>query len=220
MHAEATLIDEIVRRVLSRLGPGSSGAPTAPSTSADPPTTDSIATIDNPIVTHEVLEQSIGSATRVRILPRAIVTPSARDYIRQRGIEIIRESGVAKQPVQIRAKVFVTAATPQVSAAIESLQAEGIACEKRLPGTTAEAAGEATSALCRGEAAVVLIVTGEPELAACLANRNAMIRATPLSNLSALVAIRATLNPNLIAINPAGKTQFELRQLLKEILKG
>ncbi|MSR58856.1 MAG: hypothetical protein EXS05_14595 [Planctomycetaceae bacterium] len=219
MHAEAPLIDEIVRRVLSQLGTGSLPAREALPTIPSPAAASGVVMIETPIVTQGVIEQSIGAATRVRVLPRAIVTPSARDFIRQRGIEIIRESAPDHPPGQVRGIVFVTAAPPQVAAAIESLRADGIYCEKQLLGTAAEAAGEATSALCRGETAVVAIVTGEPELAACLANRNARIRATPLSSLPALAAIRATFNPNLFAINPAGKSQFELRQLLKEILR-
>lgn len=220
MNVQGPLIDEIVRRVLSQLGTERAPAPPAPAAVAAASTAPPLVSLDQAIVTQEVLEQSIGSAIRVRISPRAIVTPSARDFIRQRRIEIVRDIAESKAAPRSRTRLFVTAASPHLAAALEGLRSGGIACERTILGTAAEAAAESISALCRAEVDSAVIVCSEPELAACLANRNARVRAASLTALAALAAIRATLQPNLIAFNPAGKSQFELKQLLQELLKG
>jgi hypothetical protein len=213
MPAEATLIDEIVTRVLRELRAGAA-APRAPAEVAAP----AEITMTGAVITEESMRQSVGTARRIRVAARAILTPTARDFIRERGIEVIRAPAASVKPVAPSCQVIVTNARPQVAAALAGLRASGFHLAERLLGSAQEAADQGTSALCRGEAALVIVLTGEPERVACLANRNGAVRAAPVREGVVLAALRESLAPNLFAIDPAGKSQFDLRQLLKSVL--
>jgi hypothetical protein len=95
------------------------------------------------------------------------------------------------------------------------LQQYGINCDLRLSGLPAEAAVQATSAVCRGDADKVVVFTDEPELVACLANRNERIRAAAIVDAAALARTQRELKPNVLALDPSNRSVHELRTLLK-----
>jgi hypothetical protein len=224
MSTEAMLIDEIVARVLRELGTGAIAvsAPRAPALStavpsavASPPAEIALA---GAVITQETLRQQAGNTRRIRVAARAILTPTARDYIRERGLDVIRDAASSEAPAAPSCQVIVTSALPQVAAALKGLRSAGFHLDERLLGSAEEAATQGTNALCRAEAELVVVLTGEPEKVACLANRNGAVRGAPVRDGAALPALRASLQPNLLAIDPAGKSQFDLKQLLKSLL--
>lgn len=220
MHADAALIDQIVARVLRELGTAGGRAPSPPASPipAKAPVEPRLVAIEAAVVTQELLEKTIGTETRVRILPRAILTPSARDFVRHRGLTVIRQAqAVAAKPVAAW-HVLITKAVPQIQQTLDALQTAGIPYERHLLGQTAEAATQATSLLCRGEAAGVIALTDEPELLACLTNRNERVRAAVLRDVGGLDRMQRSLKPNLLAIDPVNRSSFELRQLLKAVM--
>lgn len=214
MAANATLIDEIVTRVLRELGAGTAAAaPSVPTEVAAP----AEITMAANVITGETIRQSAGTTRRIRVAARAILTPTARDFIRERGIEVVRAPAAAR-PVAASCQVIVTSAPPQVAAALAALRSGGFHLDERLLGSAQEAADQSVSALSRGEAAIVVVLTGEPERVACLANRNGAVRGAPVRDGGMLAALRASFDPNLFTIDPAGRSQFDLRQLLKGVL--
>ncbi|MFN0051369.1 MAG: hypothetical protein ACKV0T_04215 [Planctomycetales bacterium] len=223
MTDAGSLIDEIVERVLRELGSNREAARRAPAGAGGsaPPSAISDATaavsITAPVITGDLLEQSARGAARIRVSSRAILTPSARDFLRQRGVEVVRESPPTVPAASQRWQVMVTHGSPQVTAALAGLRRDGIVFEQRLLGLPDEAASQATGALCRGEAAGVVVFTTEPELVACLANRQERVRGVSLRSLPTLDAVRRSANPNLLAIDPVGKSSFELRHWLQAI---
>ena len=210
-------VDLIVQRVLEHLGtPAAARAPSAGATAVDdrssaPP---KAVRVDEPVITQALLAESVNGSARVSIGAKAILTPSARDFVRTRGIEIIREKS---QPTArtARCQVIVARSSPQAESALDALRQEGIIRDRKLSGTPAEAAGLATSALCRGEADLVIILTDQPELAACLANRNEQIRAAAAGDSPSIERVARSMQPNLLAVNPSCGSISELKSLLK-----
>jgi hypothetical protein len=210
----------IVQRVIQQLG--TTGAAIAPAPARESarlaPATDPAAApgirIAGQVITQELLAASATGTSLVRIAGKAILTPSARDFVKQHGIKIVREdassSGAA---ATIRWQVLVTKSTPQISAAIDGLS--GIVCDIRLLGAAAEAAAQAISALCRGEAHQVVVFTEQPELVACLANRNETVRAAAVAETADVERVRLHLQANLLALDPATRSVHELRSILK-----
>jgi ribose 5-phosphate isomerase RpiB len=166
-------------------------------------------------VTQALLAESVNGSKIVRIGPKAIVTPSALDFVRQRGIEIVREPSAAMANTAARWLAIVTTSHLHIAPAIDGLQQYGIQCELRLSGLPTEAAAQATSDICRGDADKVIVFTGEPELVACLANRNERIRAAAIGDAAALARTQRELKPNVLALDPSNKSVHELRTLLK-----
>lgn len=220
MSAETTLIDEIVQRVLKELGTAPGAAPPAMTVKPAESSTQPAITFDAPVITRELLEKGANGATRIRTRRGAILTPSARDFLRERRIEVTAEAPAVVESTRAltpRCRVLLTRRTPQVAAAVVAARTAGIVDEQRIVGTPTEAATEATSILCRGEVPRIVVFSDEPELVACLANRNERIRATVVLSTSALERLRGTLKPNLIAISPEGRSEFETTRLLRAI---
>lgn len=210
-------VDLIVQRVVAQLGPGAVAAAPVASTRPDPTgESASVAAIQiaDQVITQALLADTINGSRQVRISLKAVLTPSARDFVKQQGIKIIRETASAKSS-SIRWQVLVTRSDSQITAALESLPQLGITFDLRLLGLPAEAAAQATNALCRGEAAQVVVITDQPELVACLANRNDRVRAAVVANAASVERVRNTMQANLIAIDPASRNVHELKAVLK-----
>jgi hypothetical protein len=216
MNFTPETIELIVQRVLEHLGTPAPGAPTAASAAVAPavPVPRGFR-ISAQVVTQAVLAESINGSTTVRIGPKAIVTPSALDFVRQRGIEIVRESATLMSTAAARWQVIVTTSHPHIAPAVDGLQQYGIKCDSRLSGLPAEAAAQATSAICRGDADKVIVFTAEPELVACLANRNERIRAAAIGDAAALARTQRELKPNVLTLDPSNRSVHEIRTLLK-----
>jgi hypothetical protein len=219
MNFTAEHVDLIVQRVLEHLGTPGGRAPseTASASASAPVAAPRGVHISEQVVTQSLLAESVNGAKQVRIGPAAILTPSARDFIRNHGIEIIRESSSRSTSTGIRWQVIATVSTPETAAVVEGLRARGISADLRLVGLPAEAASQAISAVCRGEAAKVIVFTSQPEVVACLANRNDRLRAAAVADVAAGERVQKTLNPNLLAIDPSAKGVHELKALLKTI---
>jgi len=223
MSTEVALIDEIVSRVLKELRTAGAAAPSVPAAAPAPiekPPVGEVA-ITAAVITAELLVQSLGSAKKLRIAPRAILTPSARDVIRQRGLEVLREvAGPSSKSVAASWRILVSKAGPQVDSALDALRSGGVGFDRQLSGTTDEAVSGSVSALSRNEVNGIVLLTTSPELAACLANRSERIQAVALRDVATVGEIRRQFQPNLVAIDPTNRSAFELRQLLKMVVAG
>ena len=217
MNLPPEQVELIVQRVLAHLGKPGGRTPATSSSMGRPP--DSAAPkgvqISEVVVTQALLAEMINGARQVQISPTAILTPSARDFVRNHGIEVIREPSSRGASASVRWQIIVTVSTPAIAATIGGLKARGIAADFRLLGLPAEAASQAIGAVCRGEAAKVVVFTSQPEVVACLANRNERLRAAVVSDMAAAERVQTTLNPNLLAIDPSTRGVRELNALLK-----
>src|SRR6266404_2887620 len=107
MNFSAEHVDLIVQRVLEHLGTPGGHAPGATSATSSSSASLPVAApkgvrITESVVTQALLAETINGAKQVRIGPAAILTPSARDFIRNYGIEIIRESSSRATSTDVR----------------------------------------------------------------------------------------------------------------------
>ncbi len=215
-------VDLIVQRVVQQLGttgvaiaPPPGSAPVRPVAAAEPAAALGIR-IPGRVITQDLLAASATGAGLVRIDAKALLTPSARDFIKQHAIKIVREgTSSAGASTAIRWQVIVTKSTPQIAAAVEGLTPLGIVCDVRLLGLPAEAAAQSINALCRAEAQQVIVFTDQPELVACMANRNDRVRAASVSDAAATDRVRQHLQGNVLALDPTNKSVHELTSILK-----
>ncbi len=86
--------------------------------------------IDDSVITAQVLQDKLGTDGEVEICPRAKLTPSALDLLRERGIEVIRrEAGAsAGTSAAVGTGTVSSAALPSSTAATSRREFKGIFC--------------------------------------------------------------------------------------------
>jgi hypothetical protein len=226
MSLDNQLLERIVQEVMEQIR-GSSTAPRPSSPPPKPPAAPAASVppgalaIAGEVITADLLREAISGQKKVTVGPRAVLTPSAHDFLRSRGISWSRRSAAAApESTDGRWRVVVSAAGGSVQAALDHLQQKGFPFDRELSGGPAEAARLAASLLCRAEAAGVVALVAEASLVACLANRNRQVRAAEVADLRSLASARQQLGANLLCLNPDGKSFFELRNLLQACVTG
>jgi hypothetical protein len=216
MHADTDLTELIVARVLERLqAPGE--RPAQPVVEAAAPAAE--VALAEPVITAGLLRERLGNGRRVRLAPGAILTPAARDFIRARQLEVVRQPLAAPKGAQRRWQLIATHGANRLPDIERILERSGGACERRLLASAEEAASQATSAICRGEADRVVVLTAEPERVACLANRQERLRAVVLHDAASLARWSRNWDPNVFAWAPE-QGSFQAIQGLIRALAG
>lgn len=230
MNLDSSTIDRIVAGVLNQLAGGGDGAPSGV-TAAAPSRggrAESVSITEN-VVTAEVLLAHVAGQSRIAVRDRAIVTPAAWDTARERGIEIVRASATAAEqgnakPVTAKKQghpagvdlpqLLVVHSTDAVERVWEDIRDRW---RRELLGCPDDAAALAISAICRGETSTVVMLATQTHRAACLANRNEQVKAVAIRDAGDVRTIRKQLRANVWCLDPAGKSWFELRTLLRTI---
>jgi hypothetical protein len=229
---DSATVDQIVANVLKQLSTGGSGmssgsgstavvaaTPTAPRGTADsrlPLAKDSVVvTLSERIITGDLLAEKATGASQIIIPVKAILTPTAHDFLKTSRVQVVRGSGTAAtksgEATSSTWKWITVTSTPAVARLSGELGA-GWSCE--VLGCPDDAASLAISAICRGEASFVVIVSKQHFRAACRANRNEKVRAAPVSSPAEVKAAREQLRLNVIAIDPTSRSYFELKNIL------
>jgi hypothetical protein len=215
-------IERIVREVVGQLKLASAPV-AAPTAAVDVPPADSTKDngglrIDACVVTLESVAGRLNGAKQLVVAPGALVTPSVRDELRRRGIELVeRSSGKKTEPhVPVLLVAGRTGHDPEM--AVQALRQDGI--EVRTESTPCLV--EATAKLAAAVAARSLGVLWTRHTAAglCLANRHAAIRAVLSAGVSATSVAVATVGANVLVVDPAAGTLYEKKQVMREFCLG
>jgi hypothetical protein len=212
---DQALIERIVANVLQQLQPApaprtevavKSAAPTKPATEIE---------LLLPVITADVLEDRVHSGQSVRIGQKSLLTPSAHDWLRTRRIVWKRAERFASVggTTGARWQLLVTTVTPAVRTLQDTARRDAPGWKQELLGTATEAADAATRLVCTADADRVLVISQAAEAVACRANRNAAVRGAVVWSVDHLRSVEAQLAPNVIVLNPTGKSFIELRNL-------
>jgi hypothetical protein len=212
------MVDRIVAGVLEQLqAPVADAAPATPSSIA---ATDPLM-IDDPVITAALLETRGVVAGPVVFSVRAILTPSARDFLSSRKIVWKKATQASPSlPTTTTWSLLVSRSTPALDSALATGAQPGARLNRELVGCHREAARRAVAALCRGECDGVIAFTGKPEALACYANRSPAVRAVVVQTSDGIKRVNRTVGPNLFAVDPGEQSVFALRSLLREIVLG
>jgi hypothetical protein len=106
---------------------------------------------------------------------------------------------------------------PLLQAALQSLQRDGLQ-PRLLPSCAGEPCGwvrQVAECLKSGECKAAVVFCDETGLACCVSNKVAGIRAVAVTTVFQAKRALQELGANLLIVETAGKTFFELRQMLK-----
>ncbi len=222
------LLDAIVAGVLGRLReaaapvtasagrqPPEAKTENAPKTrSADAPRSPEPLRLPDRVLTQAILEAKLNGAQAVRFAPKAVLTPTARDFLRTRGIDWAY--GTAAEPTSTAAAwaAIVVRHAPGVD---QALQDHLPGARRELLGCPDDAAKLAIAEIARGGFAKALIFAGQTHRAACLANRHPAVKAVAVRDAAEVAAVRTQLRANVWCVDPGGRGRFELKNLVKAI---
>jgi len=206
----ARLVAEVVRRIRQQ---AASTTPAGPALSPANPSAASATggrvRLADRVIGTEAIERLPAGTTQVTLPHRAVVTPSARDAARERGITLTPEAKTSVaangRPLMIaraecRTDVSVLAAS--ISRAVPTSQQLPAAGLTSVLASLADHAGR--------DAARGLLLTDNPAVACVAANRHRALRAVTATDPASLEAAATACAANLIIVAPG---QFPARSL-------
>lgn len=233
-------IDKVVREVLAKIGPApqGSGAPPAQSAAgkmaevaspgvagdgklpaAATPGAEELV-VSTRVVTMAELGDRLEGVRRVVVPVQAVLTPSVRDELRRKNIALVYEqprpapaAGSARLVLMTVGKSFDPAGL------VTALGNEGIEVDPRRSdcffASSDELAGEVA-----GGRAVGVMLTSQPAVALCVANRLPGVRAVLGTDAAETAAAAASVGANLLVVAPRARTFFQLKHLVREFCRG
>lgn len=174
------------------------------------------------VITADVLAEKVAVGSRIVVGARAIVTPSARDWLRHNNVELIHGASATGATSSVENQSDRLVITHSVSQTIDRVlddagrPANG-GWNRKSVGSADEAANKAIGELRREVARLIVVLTDEPEVVACLTNRNEKVKAAVVADAAAVARVKTGLNGNVFVIDPTGRSFFELRNILRRV---
>lgn len=198
-----SLVAEVVRRLRNEMSLASAAAPVAARPSAPATASSAVAHVTLPgrVISLVLLERLARGTRRVAIEAGAVITPSAREFARDKGITIDRVvagSHSAGVPFIVARAECVRDASAHAAALTRIVPGS-----MQLPATGLADVVAAIALHASRDAARGILLTSRPVVAMILANRSASLRAVTARDPSTLVAAAADVAANLIIIDPA-----------------
>ncbi|MCA8986911.1 MAG: hypothetical protein KDA78_04690 [Planctomycetaceae bacterium] len=213
-------INEIVRQVLNRLQPaaGSSSAPPSPAASTKPERL----RLEERVITAEVLERHRLNNVTVGIPAKSVITPSARDYLRQH--RVVLDKNETKQTAVKAGQSSLPnwhVLIVQKSSALETglktvMQTSPGKWVTSLGSCTLEAAKTVQQELARVPETRFVLCTDRVATACFKANRAAGVRAVAVRALADLEGMRE-IDANVICLKSDGMSVTDYLQIFRQI---
>jgi hypothetical protein len=226
-------IDEIVREVLAQLrsdvpvktlktnkAPHPVG-PASPIKKTATETTHERLELTDRLVTLATLENRLSGIRHLVVRTGTVVTPSARDALRARSVQLSYAATVAAAVTTLvlgMADLGTNEKKDETAAFVEVLTREGLYVEQLAATGMASVVSELADHAARGGRATVLL-TAHPEVAVCLANRYPGVRGVGGRDLSNVRRAIGDVAANFVALDPAVAPAAQ-RRLLKDYCTG
>jgi hypothetical protein len=205
--AAAADIERIVREVMARLP--SAAEPAASAANRDATTL----RITDRVVSLAALEGKLNGTGRVVIASGAVITPAAQDYLRECGVQVHRENCQSQSPGRATNAVVAAAETTFDAAGfVSSLRQRGATVSLAGAGEITRVISQLTTDILRSQH-IALLLTDQPALAVCLANRTRGARAFSADNEEDVRRGMAAIGANLLVLEPRGRSLFQLTRL-------
>lgn len=197
------LIDRIVREVLAKLADVQK-SDTKQAKSGE-------LALTAKVVTLAELDGKIDGIKHL-VLPRgAIVTPAVRDLVRKKQITVTYRTG--EKPAGERPRLVIgVEAKYDPTALVRALEPQAGGIERVESKELARHAASGKQ-LC-------LLLTHRTAAAACVANRRPGVRAAVAIDAASAAAAVAMLSVNLLVVDPANKSLYELIRIGREYVRG
>jgi ribose 5-phosphate isomerase RpiB len=210
-------IERVVREVLARLAIAPAAAPNGQAAAIQDATS---LNLDRRLVTLEDLNGRLRNHQSVTVPTGAVVTPAARDHLRERKVALLRRDAASQSGRGSARLAFgLTETHYDASDLMKQLATQGIKVERLSAGGLPEVMDRAAERV-TSDASLGLVVTGQSTAAVCLANRRPGIRAACAKQVADVEAAIVEIGVNLLVIDPRGQSSFALRQMISKFCTG
>ena len=175
------------------------------------------------IVTASMLEDLRRSGAEIRIKKDALITPAARDWLKDHRLPVTwDEAGSAKGGKSFAA--VMDASRPEMRAIRVWLDRMGGLSEIIEPVGGQSGILSATRRLCgrvfRKEVTKGLVFAHDAAAPLCIANKHNGIRAIPGVNVPSVEEANRELGPNILVIEYPTQTAYQIKQMVERFLSG
>lgn len=174
--------------------------------------------ISERVVTAAVLEKlSLPNGVTLLVSPKAVITPSAHDLLKQRKIRWTRtktNTVSSKSTATVRWQLLVSTVTPTVRTLLDHVSRSLSDWRRQLVGASSEAIDITSRTISTAEVERIFVITNAAEFVACEVNRNPKVRAAVVSTAEQLRQVEEQLSPNVWVMNPHLRSYMELRQIV------
>ena len=222
-------IERVVRQVLAELGLGPNGdvstsrqAGGGGGRSSEQSGGDRELVLSARVVTLTDVEGRLDGICRVAVPARAVVTPSARDELRQRNILLTFVSASGEKPAtgnEIKLAVVVAGSSFDPGLFREMFQDEAVHVTAKHGDCLIRATDELGERLARPDT-LGLLATKHTAAGLCLANRRPGVRAVAGLNATTVAADVAAVGANLLVVDPGNTDPFQLKQMATQFCRG
>ncbi len=170
------------------------------------------------MVSTSTLADRLAGVRKLVVTKKAVITPAARDLLKQHKITISRgaESARGGKP----GLVVAVADTQSDPAALIRLVAPQTSGVERLAKTgVVTVVSELADAVTK-DGRLGLLLSGQPHVACCLANRLPGVRAAVARDRDEVLQAVDSLGLNLLVVDPARRSLFQLGQMVKQFLES
>lgn len=177
-------------------------------------------TLASRVVTLAEVKGKLEGIKQLVVPAKAVITPAVRDLLRQKRIDI----GYAlpgKAAAKPRLSLVVGAAGTKYDAAgaLRAAAREGVTIERLARTGLAQVVGELCDAASKG-GKLGLVLTSETAAVVCIANRRPGVRAAAAASVAATPRVVRSVGANLLAVDPAGRTMFEMQRIISQFVAG
>lgn len=207
-------IEQIVREVVRRLSAaGAAGQPARPvNDEVDPATT----TLSGRVISLEQIKRVNPKSNRLRVLSDAVVTPAARDELKQRGIRLERG-----QPQQAVSESNLLVAAVRTTWDLHRwLKQTHLDVTETLENDCPDLTAEKLAAALAKKVSRAIVFTGEPALVLCRLNRHQGVRAACGQSVKTVQDANDCLSPNAIVLNPMGMGDYGLNGIVRAFVEA
>lgn len=202
-----TDVERIVRQVLAEIAGGQRGGVL--------PAGDLV--VSKRVVSLKDVEGRLAGVARLVIERGAVLTPAARDELKQHGVTIASAVRSGEKQTKHVVSLACTVARHNTGPLVAALASDGITT-KLIAAADLMTSVDTLSEIVTKDG-LAMLITGEAAAAVCLANRQRGVRAALSASVDAVEAAVASVGPNLLVVDPAAKTVFELRQIVRRWLR-
>jgi len=209
-------IDGIVREVLARLGAGASACASEPQAAEkhEPAGDESTLCVQSAVVTLADVGPRLGRLRRVVVPPGAVVTPAARDALRDREIALCYgPDASAASSLGEGLPLVVALCSFDPAPVVEALAREGLVVQPSRSDCLIETFDRLAQWAGRG-GTLGVVLTPEVAAALCLGNRLAGVRAVAARDEDSAVASARSVGANVLVACPRGVAPHRLARLI------
>lgn len=214
----STEVERIVREVLERLGVTGNGATVAVDTKQRASEPQSLA-LDGRVISVADLAGRLEGVRVVTVPRKAIVTPAARDMLRERGVSLASRAVAVEMRVAARLALGVAESGCDAAELVRCLREDGVEVEQLARTGLASVVEELADRIVR-DGRLGVLLTDNPLAAVCRANRHRGVRAAIGNNAVEVGRALAAIGANLLIVEPQGRGAFALRQAARAFWRG